>query len=385
MTAPNFPMRPASPQAPPTSERPQRPSSLSRSSIIEMGGSAIAAICLVWISFAITGVTGPLGFAICCLAGSFLIYGIICWHLYGVLSMKDRLATVAIWSGALIALIPLAAVILYVVFRGGSVVIANFPNFFFKDFSGYTANAPVTAVGAGAAIVGTVEQVGLATVFTVPVGILTATHLVNNRNVFSTLVSYVVDAMTGSPAIIAGLFVYLLWVQPQKESGQTGFAAALALSVMMLPIVTRTAQEVISIVPASLNEAALALGSPRWRSIVQVTLPTARVGLVTAVILGIARVAGETAPVLFTAGGSARYNWNPFVGRQDDLPLRVYEMIFQPGINSTRDAWGVAFVLVLVVLTLFVLARLVGSKSPGRRRGVTLSRVLRRSALGPQS
>jgi phosphate transport system permease protein len=117
---------------------------------------------------------------------------------------------------------------------------------------------------------------------------------------------------------------------------------------------------------------------------VKVTLPTARVGLVTAVILGIARVAGETAPVLFTAGGSSRYNWNPFVGRQDDLPLRVYEMIFQPGINATRDAWGVAFVLVLVVLTLFVLARLVGSRTPGRRRVVTLFRALRRSALGSQ-
>jgi phosphate transport system permease protein len=137
---------------------------------------------------------------------------------------------------------------------------------------------------------------------------------------------------------------------------------------MMLPIVTRTAQEVISIVPGSLREAALALGSPVWRSITRVTLPTARVGLVTAVILGIARVAGETAPVLFTAGGSGTYNWNPFVHAQDDLPLRVDEMIFQPGVNATRDAWGVAFVLVLVVLALFLVARVVGSKKPGRSR-----------------
>jgi phosphate transport system permease protein len=151
---------------------------------------------------------------------------------------------------------------------------------------------------------------------------------------------------------------------------------------MMLPIVTRAAQEVISIVPGSLTEAALALGSPRWRSVLRFTLPTARVGLVTAVILGIARIAGETAPVLFTAGGNARYNWDPFVGKQADLPLQVYQLIFQPGINATRVAWGIAFVLVLVVLTLFLLARLIGSKKPGPSRLMAPLQSLRRSVRG---
>jgi len=346
----------------------RRRRSISRGTVVELIGSAAAAIAVVALSFSIAGIRGPLGFGVCCLVAFFLFYGTICGLLYGALAAKDRLATVSIWSGALVAFVPLIGVIGYVIVKGGAVVLAHFPHFFVADFSHYTANAPVTAVGAGAAIVGTVEQVGLAMAFTVPLGVLTATYLVNNRNAFSSLVSNVVDAMTGSPAIIAGLFVYLLWVVPQKESGQTGFAAALSLSVMMLPIVTRASQEVIAIVPGSLKEAALALGSPQWRSVLRVTLPTARVGLVTAVILGVARIAGETAPVLFTAGGNAKYNWNPFSGRQDDLPLRVYEMIFQPGVNSTRDAWGVAFVLVLVVLTLFLLARLIGSKSPGPSR-----------------
>jgi phosphate transport system permease protein len=350
---------------PPSADRPRRRKATSRRTVLEMAGAAGAAFCLVWLSFAIAGVTGPLGFAFCCLLGFLVFYATICWLLYGVLAMKDRMATVAIWSGALIAFVPLVAVIAYVIIQGVSVVWAGFPGFFYKDFSDYTAQVPVTTVGAGAAIVGTVEQVGLATLFTVPLGILTATYLVNKRNVFANLVSYVVDAMTGSPAIIAGLFIYLLWVKPQKEMGQTGFAAALALSVMMLPIVTRTAQEVIAIVPSSLREAALALGSPDWRSTLRVILPTARVGLITAMILGVARVAGETAPVLFTAGGNPNYNWNPFVGRQDDLPLRVYQLIFQPGVNPTREAWGIAFVLVLVVLVLFVVARLIGSKRPG--------------------
>jgi len=347
------------------SDRPQRKRSVPRSTVIEMGGSAVAATALVWFCFTIAGITGPLGFAFCVLAAFVVIYGLICWQLYGVLAMKDRLATVAIWGGAVAAFIPLVAVILYVIIKGAAVVLARFPHFFIADMSGLTANSPVTAVGAGAAIVGTIEQVGIATLITVPLGVLTATYLVNNWNTFARLVSMVVDAMTGSPAIIAGLFIYLLWVVPQKENGQTGFAAALSLSVMMLPIVTRASQEVIAIVPGSLREAAFALGSPQWRSTLRVVLPTARVGLITAMILGIARVAGETAPVLFTAGGNAHYNLNPFSGKQDDLPLRVYELIFQSGVNINRDAWGVAFVLVLVVVTLFILARLIGAKKPG--------------------
>ncbi len=365
MTQTLDPITASAPSAEEAPDRPRRRRRVPRSTVIEMGGSAVAAIALVWLCFSVAGITGPLGFAICAICAFFFIYGIVCWQQYGVLVMKDRLATVVVWTLALVAFIPLVAVILYVVLKGAAVVFAQFPHFFLADMSGLTANSPVTAVGAGAAIVGTLEQVGLATLITVPLGILTATYLVNNRNTFATLVSNVVDAMTGSPAIIAGLFIYLLWVVPQKEAGQTGFAAALSLAVMMLPIVTRASQEVIAIVPGSLTEAAYALGSPEWRSVVRVLLPTARVGLITAMILGIARVAGETAPVLFTAGGSSTYNWNPFVGKQDDLPLRVYELIFQPGVNSTRDAWGVAFVLVLVVLTLFILARLIGAKKPG--------------------
>ncbi len=349
----------------PPPDRPRRKRSVPVSTVIEMGGAALAATALVWLCFSVAGITGPLGFAFCVLAAFLIIYTVLCWQMYGVLAMKDRLATVAIWAGALAAFIPLVAVIWYVILKGASVAFARFPHFFIADFSGLTANSPVTAVGAGAAIVGTIEQVGIATLITVPLGVLTATYLVNNRNTFSRIVGNVVDAMTGSPAIIAGLFIYILWVVPQKEAGQTGFAAALSLSVMMLPIVTRASEEVIAIVPGSLKEAAFALGSPQWRSVMRVVLPTARVGLITAMILGIARVAGETAPVLFTAGGNAHYNLNPFSGRQDDLPYRVYQLIFQSGVNINRDAWGVAFVLVLVVLTLFLLARLIGAKKPG--------------------
>ena len=245
--------------------------------------------------------------------------------------------------------------------------LADFPHFFTSDMSQLTATAPTTAVGAGAAIVGTLEQVAIATVLAVPLGILTATYLADSRSLFSRVVGYVVDAMTGAPAIIAGLFVYLFWVEPRGHSGKSGFAAGMALAVMMLPVVTRAAQEVVAIVPGSLREAALALGAPQWRVLVRVVLPTARAGLMTAVILGVARIAGETAPVLFNAGGNDKFNWNPFVGQQDNLPFRIYQLIFQPGVNVIKDAWGVSFVLVLLVLILFVMARIAGSARPGGR------------------
>jgi phosphate transport system permease protein len=366
------PSPPGPPDPPPWSDgkasddRPTRQGGITSEMLLELGGSIAAAFALVWLVFFLLQITGPLGFAVCWLAAFLTFYGLLCWQLHGLLAMKDRLATVTIWVGALSALIPLIGVISYVVIRGWKAVSTDFPHFFFADFAHYTATAPVSAVGAGAAIVGTIEQVGIATIITVPLGVLTATYIVDHRNIFSRIVSSVVDAMTGAPAIIAGLFVYLIWVVPHHVNGKSGFAAALALSVMMLPIVTRAAQEVIAIVPGSLREAALALGSPQWRSVLRVVLPTARVGLVTAVILGVARIAGETAPVLFVAGGNASYNWNPFSGQQDDLPLRVYFMIFQSGGNAVNDAWGVSFVLVLVVLTLFILARLIGASGPGR-------------------
>jgi phosphate transport system permease protein len=367
--------------APETRRRPSIP----MATVIELVGSAGASRALVWLVFSISGIVGPLGEAFCSLAGFFVIYAALCWRLHGVLIMKDRVATAAIWSCAFIAFIPLIGVIAYVLIEGMSVALKDFPDFFVKDFNDFQSNGSTSLVGAGAAIVGSIEQVGLATVFTVPLGIFTATYIVNHPSSrYGAVVSNVVDAMFGSPAIIAGLFIYILWVEPQKTNGHTGFAASLALSVMMLPIVTRTSQEVIAVVPASLTEASLALGAPRWRTTTRVVLPTARVGLVTATILGIARVAGETAPVFFTAGGSAKFNWNPFSGPQADLPLQVDQGILLPSKNAVAEAWGVAFILVLVVLTLFILARLIGSSKPGSfSRFLTIGRPRGKEALTP--
>ena len=338
-------------------DKPTRRKRVSRQSVFELLGSAAAALAVVFLISVLFGLSASFGTFILWFILFLAIYGILCRRNHGVLLGKDRLATVAVWSGAVLAMIPLVGVIGYVIFKGASVALADFPHFFTSDMSGLSATAPVTDVGAGAAVIGTLEQVGIAAVLSVPLGILTATYLADSISLFARVVSYVVDAMTGAPAIIAGLFIYLFWVQPRGHEGKSGFAAGMALAVMMLPVVTRAAQEVVAIVPGSLREAALALGAPQWRVLVRVVLPTARVGLMTAVILGVARIAGETAPVLFNAGGNDKFNWNPFVGQQDNLPFRVYQLILQPSINANRDAWGVSFVL----------ARLVGSSRPGRR------------------
>ena len=351
----------------PTLDLPTPRRRFSPQTTIEIGGSAAAAFAAMWVIFTVTGVSAPLGLVVASLLTFLIIYGVVCRRRYGTFVMKDRLATVGIWMGGLVALSALAAVMIYVVIKGAAVALGHFPHFFVADMSQLSATSPPSAVGAGAAIVGTIEQVALATALTVPLGVLTATYLVDSRSAFSRIVNYVVDAMTGAPAIIAGLFVYLLWVVPHHHTGKSGFAAALALAVMMLPTVTRTAEEVVAIVPGSYREAALALGAPQWRVMMRVVLPTARAGLATAIILGVARIAGETAPVLFNAGGNSHYNWNPFSGQQDDLPFRVYQLIFQPGTNVVADAWGVSFVLVMVVLALFVLARRLGGGGPGRR------------------
>jgi phosphate transport system permease protein len=349
-------------------DRPIRRRRASVEQLVEFFGSLLASFAIVWLGFRIAGVSGVVGFALLWIALFFTLYAIVNWRNHGLLAMKDRVATVAVWTGGALAMLPLVAVIGYVILKGFSVAMADFPHFWTADMSGLTASAPVTSVGAGAAIVGTLEQVAIAAVLTVPLGILAATYLADSNNIFSRTVAAVVDAMTGAPAIIAGLVVYLFWVVPRGTSGKSGFAAGLALAVMMLPIVTRAALEVVRIVPGSLREAALALGAPQWRVLVRIVLPTARAGLMTAVILGVARIAGETAPILFNAGGNKDYNFNPFSGQQDNLPLRIYELVSQPNATAVRIAWGVSFVLVVVVLLLFIIARLVGSSKPGKRR-----------------
>jgi phosphate transport system permease protein len=206
------------------------------------------------------------------------------------------------------------------------------------------------------AMVGTVEQVLLTALIAVPLGLLVAIYLAEyGRGRFANLVRFVVDVMTGVPSIVAGLFIYAFWVLPR---GPSGFAAALALSILMLPVVVRSAEEMIKLVPDSLREASYALGIPRWKTILRIVLPTASAGITTGVMLAVARVTGETAPLILTAQSLDAINTDPFSGRQSALASYVYDQASSAGDNFVARAWGAALVLIFIVLVLYVAARL---------------------------
>ena len=189
-----------------------------------------------------------------------------------------------------------------------------------------------------------------------PLGITTAVFLNEIGGRLRRPVRMFVDAMSGVPSIVAGLFIYAIVV---LRFGYSGFAAALALSVIMLPTITRTSEEVLRLVPGGLREASLAMGATEWRTTWTVVLPTARSGLVTAVLLGVARAVGDTAALIATAGGFDSMNSNPFHGQQDSLPLFIYKQVRLGLLSSqTQRAWTGALVLLLIVLFLFTAARM---------------------------
>ena len=224
-----------------------------------------------------------------------------------------------------------------------------------QEFAGPLSSA--TTGGAAHAIVGTLEQVGLAVMMSVPLGLMCAVFLNEIGGPLERPVRVFVDAMSGVPTIVAGIFIYSIWV---FEFGFSGFAAALAISISMLPIITRTSEEVLRLVPQGLREASLALGTSEWRTVWSVVLPTGHSGLITAVILGVARAIGETAPLIATTFGAAVMNANPFQGPQEALPLFIFKLLTESAQgNVIAKAWTGCLVLMLMVLVLFTIARLV--------------------------
>jgi phosphate transport system permease protein len=253
---------------------------------------------------------------------------------------------------------PLVLIISFVAYKGFAVIT---PHFFTQtaQFCGQLDAATCGGVAHG--IVGTLEQVGIATAISVPLAVLSAVFLNEIGGPLARPVRLFVDAMSGVPSIVAGLFIYAVWVVGLHR-GFSGLAASLALAILMLPTITRTSEVVLRLVPDGLREGSLALGGTEWRTVWQVVLPTARSGLITAVILGVARAVGETAPLLLTAFGSSVLNADPIHGPQEALPHYVYEYIhFNPGTGPYQRAWAAAAVLTGIVLGLFTIARVIGA------------------------
>jgi phosphate transport system permease protein len=268
----------------------------------------------------------------------------------------DRLVTIVVTVAFLLALIPLISVILVVVQNG----LARFDVAFFTQ-----SMRGVVGEGGGGyhAIVGTLIITALASVISIPIGLLTAIYLVEyGRGRLSRAITFFVDVMTGIPSIVAGLFAFALFALFLGPSVRMGFMGAVALTVLMVPVVVRSTEEMLKIVPNELREAAYALGTPKWRTIVKVVLRTSIAGITSGITLAIARVIGETAPLLVTVGLTTGVNFNPFAGRMATLPVFAYNSYSAPGVPREPfidRAWTAALVLMIIVLLLNLLARIV--------------------------
>jgi phosphate transport system permease protein len=354
---------------PPKVEKPRhlppdriQPRTMQAADVIDIVGSAIASFCLTWLIYEeLTPLSGGLGFFV-------MWYGLfltMVWFLarerVGKIQARDRLVGVVVATVGIGILIPLTVIVGYTISRGFHALRTQF---FTQDLSRVGPLSPATEGGGSAAIVGSLEMVGIATLLSIPLGIATAVFLSEIGGRLARPVRTIVDAMSAIPSIVAGLFIYAAFIISAHQQ-QTGFAAALALSVLMLPTVTRTAEVVLRLTPGGLREASLALGGGEWATVRRIVLPNARAGLFTAVILGVARIVGETAPLIITSLGNTSFNRDPFHGKQDALPLFIYRLIRFPQAAAIQRAWTGALVLLMLVLVLFIIARVVGGRGPG--------------------
>jgi phosphate transport system permease protein len=271
----------------------------------------------------------------------------------GVASAKDAIARGFVTVGITFAVLPIFSILFEVVKRGYQGLSFGLLT---NDMSANSVNDPIGNGGLLHAITGTVVMVVIALFFAMPIGILTAIYLTEIRGKFAGPIKFLVQAMSGVPSIVAGLFVLSAYVYP-ITSELSGFAGSLALMILMIPTIARTSEEVLLLIPNDLREAGVALGGTQWRTVALVVVPAAKSGLVTALILGIARVAGETAPLVLLTGGGESVNLNPFDGPMGSLPIYIWKCFGQGTEESIARAWSGILVLLVIVLALFTMAR----------------------------
>jgi phosphate transport system permease protein len=273
-------------------------------------------------------------------------------------AFRNGLATVLMVACLVIVVIPLAFILFTVVQKGWTAVTES--GWFTDDIPPVRRSGP----GMGPAIVGTILTTGLATLMAVPLGILGAVYLheYGKKGRLAGLLRFLADVMTGVPSIIMGLFIFSIWVVRFGTSGVNAFAGALALGCLMLPIVIRSTEEMLRLVPDYLREASVALGTSQSRTILTVVMPAALPGIVSGVLLAVARAAGETAPLLFTVGAATAINWNPFSGPNTALSLQIFSNAQQPFAGAQERAWGAALTLIGITFIFLVLSRIVAAR-----------------------
>ncbi len=276
----------------------------------------------------------------------------------GSAAAKDAIVNSLVAIGAIVTVIPIASILLTVLQKGLPGIKLNI---FTNDMSMATPTDPLSNGGLLHAITGTLTLVAIALVLSVPIGILTALYLTEIKGRLMGPIRFLVQAMSGVPSIVAGLFILSAILYPITKS-YSGLMGALALTILMIPTIARTSEEVLNLIPNDLREAGVALGGTQWRTVAMIVLPAAKSGLITAIILGVARIAGETAPILLLTGGGDKVNPNAFSGPMGSLPYYIWKSFNAGSPEAITRAWAGLLVLVGLVLILFTSARYLGSR-----------------------
>ncbi|MFJ2159700.1 phosphate ABC transporter permease PstA [Streptomyces sp. NPDC087856] len=348
----------------PGGERRRALTRLRATDLYAVAGAAASALSLTWLLFAwLLPFNGTVGFVVMAYGLFLLIYALLVSFDEDGPAVVDRIAAAVVRSMGVLLVVILAFVVVYALVEGRKALVHL--NFFTQDMKLAGPLEPLSVGGALHAAAGTLIMITIALLITVPAGLVCAVFLTEVPGGYARFVRTIVEAMTALPSIVAGLFIYATVILGLGLS-QSGLAAGLALSVMMLPIIIRAADVVIRLVPGTLREASYAMGTSRWRTVWHVVLPTCRSGLTTAVILGTARGIGETSPVLLTAGYTNDLNLNPLHDPMVSLPLVTFEFVKSPEPNMISRGFGTAALLMTLVLLLFVAARIVGGRGPGQ-------------------
>jgi phosphate transport system permease protein len=333
--------------------------------VFSLVGAVLASISLTSVLFSqLAPISGVLPFFVAAWIFFVAFYAILVWLDERGPAVIDRVVQVGVHSLALTVFAALIFVVTFSMVRGA--IALPYSNFYTQDMSLAGPLDPLSDGGILHAIAGTLIQITIALAITIPLGLTTALFLNEVPGRFSRFVRTIVEAMTALPSIVAGLFIYasaILVLGIEKS----GFAASLAISVMMLPIMIRSADVVLRLVPTTLKEASIGLGASQWQTVRRVTLPTSRSGLVTAIILATARGIGETSPVLLTSGFTAGLNLDPLHGPMVSLPLAIFQFVKSPEPTMIARGFGTAAVLMALVLILFLIARLIGGQTLEKR------------------
>ena len=275
--------------------------------------------------------------------------------------LKNAVMTALMGASVAVIAVVLVLVLITVVGKGWSIVSGQFPKWFTKDIQLSPRRA---GPGMKAAIVGTVVVTATATLIAVPLGIAGAVYLneYGKRNLFARVLRFFTSVMAGVPSIVMGLFIYVFWVVPRGVDGLNGFSGALALACLMLPIVVRSTEEMLKLVPQNLRDASYALGANSSRTTLTVVIPKAAPGIISGALLAIARAAGETAPLIFTIGAAKRTNWNVLNGTNTSLSLQIYANAKESFVNAQERAWGAALTLIALAVLFTIAARVLSAR-----------------------